>query len=52
MPPKVSKRTIIEKIHVGCDHEGIRMIGRGATMSGMVKPLLEYLKGRGVEVTK
>lgn len=50
MPPKVSKRTIIRKICDGTADEGITLIGRGATMSGMIKPLVEYLKGRGVEV--
>ena len=50
MPHKVSKRTIIRKICDGAADEGITMLGRGATMAGMVRPLLEYLKGRGVEV--
>lgn len=52
MPPKASKRTIIKKIMDGAADEGMTIMGRGATMSGMVKPLLEYLKGRGIEVTE
>jgi len=47
---KVSKRTIIRKISDGCYEEGITLFGRGTTMAGMVKPLLEYLKRSGVEV--
>lgn len=47
---KVSKANIMKKLQDGLDDNGWRIIGTGGTKVKFLKPLIEYLQSKGIEV--
>jgi hypothetical protein len=48
--PAVTVRTLQNKLEDGFDTEGIMLVGVRGSITGSLKPLIQYLRKAGIEV--